>query len=106
MVTSRIGNRNPVATAPILAKAAANPAPLPRIAVGKTSPARHRSRRDVFGELVDAVVRRRLDDGVNDGDEPFCVLPFRASALGSEVAHPVTVNSSSLRPSPYCMFQY
>ena len=36
-VTSKIGNRNAVATAPILAKAAANPAPLPRIAVGNTS---------------------------------------------------------------------
>jgi hypothetical protein len=37
MATNRMGNRNAVATAPILAKAAAKPAP--RIAVGKTSPA-------------------------------------------------------------------
>jgi hypothetical protein len=49
---------------------------------------------------------RRLDDGISDGDEPFCVLPFRASALGSVLAHPAMVTSSSLRPSPYCMFQY
>jgi hypothetical protein len=49
---------------------------------------------------------RRLDDGISDGGERFCILPFRASALGSVVAHPATVTSSSLRPSPYCMFQY
>src|SRR5271166_7009212 len=36
----RIGNRNAVVTAPIFPNAAAKPAPLPRIAVGKTSPAR------------------------------------------------------------------
>jgi hypothetical protein len=36
---SRIGNRNAVRTAPILANDAANPAPAPRIEIGNTSPA-------------------------------------------------------------------
>ena len=35
---SMIGKRKAVDTAPILATEAANPAPLPRMAVGKTSP--------------------------------------------------------------------
>jgi len=36
---SRIGKRNAVRTAPVLAKEAARPAPAPRMEVGKTSPA-------------------------------------------------------------------
>ena len=39
MSASSIGKRKAVMTAPILAKAAANPAPVPRIDVGNTSPA-------------------------------------------------------------------